>query len=124
MMADDLADKLFAEVLLARTRVYRVGAATPLQSISIPELNARVFIKREDLSQIKAYKWRGAYNCTSALKEMQNARVVVAASAGNHAQGVALAARTLGMKAKIFMPLPTSLMKQQAVQLHGGASVE
>jgi len=123
-MADILANKLLDEVLRARTRVYHGGAATPLQSISIPELNARVYIKREDLSPINAYKWRGAFNCTAALKEKQNAQVVVAASAGNHAQGVALAARVLGMQAKIFMPLPTSLMKQRAVHLHGGTSVE
>jgi len=119
-----LKDQLFAEVLLARTRVYQVGSATPLQSITIPELDAEVFIKREDLSPINAYKWRGAYNCTAVLKERHNAKTVVAASAGNHAQGVALAARTLGMQAKIFMPLPTPLMKQRAVKLHGGEHVE
>src|ERR1700677_178399 len=111
-----LKDQLFAEILLARTRVYHVGAATPLQSISISEIDAKVFIKREDLSPINAYKWRGAYNCTAVFKEKHNAKPVVAASAGNHAQGVALAARILGMQAKIFMPLPTPLMKQNAVK--------
>jgi len=119
-----LKDQLFAEVLLARTRVYHAGEPTPLQRISIPGIDAQVFIKREDLSPINAYKWRGAYNCTAVLKEKQNAKVVVAASAGNHAQGVALAARMLGIQAKIFMPLPTPLMKQNAVKLHGGNHVE
>jgi threonine dehydratase len=119
-----LKDRLFAEVLLARTRVYRVGNATPLQRIVIPEIDAQIFIKREDLSPINSYKWRGAYNCTAVLSETQNVKTVVAASAGNHAQGVALAARVLGIDAKIFMPLPTPLMKQQAVKLHGGKHVE
>ena len=118
-----LKDQLFAEIAQARTRVYRVGAPTPLQEIAIPEIDARIFIKREDLSPINAYKWRGAFNCTAVLQQ-QGATTVVAASAGNHAQGVALAARTLGMQAKIFMPLPTPLMKQTAVKLHGGDHVE
>lgn len=118
-----LKDQLFAEVLLARTRVYRAGDVTPLQRISIPGIDAEVFIKREDLSPINAYKWRGAYNCTAVLVE-RGAKTVVAASAGNHAQGVALAARMLGIQAKIFMPLPTPLMKQNAVKLHGGDHVE
>ncbi len=117
-------DQLFSEVLLARTRVYHAGAATPLERISIPGIDAEIYLKREDLSPINAYKWRGAYNCTAVLKEQKGARVVVAASAGNHAQGVALAARMLGITAKIFMPLPTPMMKQRAVKLHGGDAVE
>ncbi len=118
-----LKDQLFSEVLLARTRVYHVGSATPLEQIRIPGMDAEIYIKREDLSPINAYKWRGAYNCTSVLKDL-GAKTVVAASAGNHAQGVALAARMLGIQAKIFMPLPTPLMKQTAVKLHGGDHVE
>lgn len=119
-----LKDQLFEEILRARTRVYRVGQPTPLQQIRIPEIDATIFIKREDLSPINAYKWRGAYNCTAVLNETQNVKTVVAASAGNHAQGVALAARLMGIQAKIFMPLPTPLMKQKAVKLHGQDNVE
>ena len=122
-MSPSLTDRLFHEVLLARTRVYHVGQPTPLQKIVIPGIDAQVFIKREDLSPINAYKWRGAYNCTAVLMA-KGATTVVAASAGNHAQGVALAARMLGIQAKIFMPLPTPLMKQHAVKLHGGDAVE
>ncbi len=118
-----LKDQLFAQVLLARTRVYRAGEATPLQKITIPEIDAEIYIKREDLSPINAYKWRGAYNCTAVAVD-KGAKVVVAASAGNHAQGVAMAARMLGIQAKIFMPLPTPMMKQRAVKLHGGDHVE
>jgi len=118
-----LTQQLFSEILLARTRVYHAGSATPLERIYIPGIDAEIYLKREDLSPINAYKWRGAYNCTAVLKE-RGASVVVAASAGNHAQGVALAARMLGIQAKIFMPLPTPLMKQDAVKRHGGAAAE
>jgi len=123
-MKGALKEQLFSEVLLARTRVYHVGQPTPLQKISIPELDAEVYVKREDLSPINAYKWRGAYNCTAALKEKCDAKTVVVASAGNHGQGVALAARMLGIQAKIFMPLPTPMMKQNAVKLHGEEHAE
>lgn len=119
-----LKDQLFEEILRARTRVYRVGQPTPLQKISVPGIDAEIYIKREDLSPINAYKWRGAYNCTAVLNEAKGINTVVAASAGNHAQGVALAARLLGLQAKIFMPLPTPLMKQRAVKLHGQDHVE
>ena len=115
---------LHTEILRARTRVYRAGHPTPLQEIILPEIDAAVFVKREDLSPINAYKWRGAYNCTAQLVESRGVRTVVAASAGNHAQGVALAAKMLGIEAKIFMPISTPMMKQKAVKLHGGNHVE
>ena len=120
----DLESRLFTEILLAKTRVYRAGAPTPLERIRVPDIEAEVFVKREDLSPIHAYKWRGAFNCTAVLKEHRGATCVVAASAGNHAQGVALAARMLGISGKIFMPVTTPLMKQNAVRLHGGDAVE
>ena len=123
-MAQALKDQLFEEILRARTRVYRVGDTTPLQTIKIPSVDAHIYIKREDLSPINAYKWRGAYNATAYLNESKDVKTVVAASAGNHAQGVALAAKLLGMNAKIFMPMPTPMMKQNAVKLHGGDNVE
>lgn len=123
-MAETLKDQLFSEILRARTRVYRVGAPTPLQQIKIPSIDAIIYTKREDLSPINAYKWRGAYNATAYLNETKNTKTVVAASAGNHAQGVALAAKLLGISAKIFMPMPTPMMKQNAVKLHGGDNVE
>ncbi len=123
-MAQSLKYQLFEEILRARTRVYRVGEPTPLQQIKIPNLDASVYVKREDLSPINAYKWRGAYNATAYLNETKNTKMVVAASAGNHAQGVALAAKLMGINARIFMPTPTPMMKQNAVKLHGGDSVE
>jgi threonine dehydratase len=115
---------LFSQILQARTRVYKVGTPTPLQKLTVQDAKCDIFIKREDLSPIHAYKWRGAYNATSHYVEKTNTKLVVAASAGNHAQGVALAARLLGIQAKIFMPLATPMMKQKAVKHHGQDHVE
>lgn len=120
----ELRDKLFDEILQARQRVYAVGEPTPMHRVSLPGLDAVVYAKREDLGPIKAYKWRGAYNCMSKLAPEQRAGGVVAASAGNHGQGVALAAARLGCRAHIFMPRSTPAVKQNAVRMHGGDHVE
>ena len=58
-----LSDRLFEEILQARQRVYAVGEPTPLQKLNLPAIHAPVYAKREDLGPIRAYKWRGAYNC-------------------------------------------------------------
>ncbi len=123
-MIKPLADQLFEEALRARTRVYQAGDATPLQELSGHDGDYRLFIKREDLGPINAYKWRGAYNAVAVYHEKTGCKTIVAASAGNHAQGVALAAKKLGLKAKIFMPLSAPAMKQNAVKKHGGEHVE
>src|SRR5690606_15947974 len=123
-MTKPLSDQLFEEALRARTRVYQAGTPTPLQEIPNGDEPYRVFVKREDLGPINAYKWRGAYNAVSVHHEKTGCRTVVAASAGNHAQGVALAVRKLGLKAKIFMPLSAPMMKQESVRRHGGDHVE
>jgi threonine dehydratase len=81
-------------------------------------------VKREDLSPIKAYKWRGACNRMAVLNPLEVARGVVTASAGNHAQGVALAAKILRIRARIYMPRSTPKVKQSAVLYHGGEFVE
>lgn len=124
MAMSALQNKLFDEILQARQRVYAVGEPTPLQQIKLPGIDAVVFAKREDLGPIKAYKWRGAYNCMAKLSPDARARGVVAASAGNHGQGVALAAARLGCQAHIFMPRSTPAVKQNAVKMHGGNHVE
>ncbi len=116
-------DELFDEILKARQRVYKAGQPTPLQKLDARK-GENVFIKREDLSPIHAYKWRGAYYRMSLLSEAELEQGIVCASAGNHAQGVALAARKLGTKATIYMPLSTPLMKQESVRAIGGDSVE
>jgi threonine dehydratase len=123
-MTKTLTDKLVEEILRARERIYHVNQPTPIEPIAIEGVDAQVFIKREDLSAINAYKWRGAYNCIAMLTPAQRKRPVIAASAGNHAQGVALAVRMLGLKAKIYMPQSTPRMKQLAVKRHGGDAVE
>ncbi|MBK1856145.1 pyridoxal-phosphate dependent enzyme [Verrucomicrobiaceae bacterium 5K15] len=117
-------NRLFEEILAARERVYSVGEATPLQQLPLPDLDAQVWVKREDLGPIKAYKWRGAYNAMAALTAEQRSMGVVAASAGNHAQGVALAAKALGCQAVIFMPRSTPEVKQSEVRRFGGDHVE
>jgi len=119
-----LVHSLFEEILRARQFVYEVGEETPLQKLKIRDIDAIVYAKREDLGPIKAYKWRGAYNCMINLTAAQRAAGVVAASAGNHGQGVALAARHLNCKSYVFMPRSTPEVKQRAVQRHGGDAVQ
>jgi len=115
--------QLREEILFARRRVYEIGEPTPLQQIETED-SLLLFVKREDLSPIHAYKWRGAYNCIAQLDPAERSRGVITASAGNHAQGVALAARQLGIKALIYMPVSTPRMKHTAVKRHGGDQVE
>lgn len=119
-----LEARLFDEILRARERVYAVGGVTPLERLVGRGGGFETWVKREDLGPIKAYKWRGAFNAMAALDAGQLARGVVAASAGNHAQGVALAARQLGCGAVIFMPRSTPEMKQREVRRHGASAVD
>ncbi|MEM9109005.1 MAG: pyridoxal-phosphate dependent enzyme [Planctomycetota bacterium] len=121
-MTQPLLDQLYAEIEAARQRVYAVREATPLEPVDIGS-GIEVWVKREDIPPIHAYKWRGAYNNMATLTAAVRGRGVVCASAGNHAQGVAIAAEKLGCHATIFMPEPTPLMKRQAVALHGGPNV-
>ena len=102
--------------------VHRVTRRTPLESsrflaeiLGVP----RVYLKCENLQRTGAYKLRGAYNRLTKLSDEEKARGVVAASAGNHAQGVAYAARELGIRATIFMPLGVALPKLQATRNYG-----
>ncbi len=100
----------------AAKRVKSVVTKTPLiESHWLTEVTGNpVFYKCENLQRTGAYKVRGAYNLLSQLTKEEQKRGVVAASAGNHAQGVALAAQLLGIKATIFMPVGASLPKYQA----------
>jgi len=118
--------RLRQEILFARERVYRFGEPTPLVRLDLPgtEPGPEVWVKREDLSAVKSYKWRGACNRMATLSPEEAARGVVTASAGNHAQGVALVARQLGIRARIHMPRSTPRVKRNAVRQHGGEWVE
>lgn len=119
----DVLSQLFEEVPKAKSEIYAVGEQTPLESLPLDK-DYDVCIKREDLGPINAYKWRGGYNAVLNHHKKTGCDVIVAASAGNHAQGVALAAKKLKIQAKIFMPLAAPLMKQNAVKRHGGEYVE
>ncbi len=110
-----------AEIEAARELVSAVADVTPMQvSRSISEiLGSPVYLKCENLQRTGAYKIRGAYNRLAKLTAEERARGVVAASAGNHAQGVALAARELGIRATIFSPVGAALPKVQATRGYG-----
>jgi len=105
----------------ARPVVSRVAERTPMESSRYlaEVLGSPVYLKCENLQRTGSYKIRGAYNRLSQLTADERARGVVAASAGNHAQGVALAARELGIKATIFMPIGVALPKLAATRDYG-----
>jgi len=106
-------------------RVYDVARETPLEDA--PQLSARIgnrlLLKREDMQDVFSFKLRGAYNKMAHLTEDQLARGVIAASAGNHAQGVALAAAKMGCRAVIVMPVTTPQVKVDAVRGRGAEVV-
>src|SRR3954471_3445378 len=108
--------------LILTSRVYDVCRETPLDPA--PRLSARlgreVLLKREDLQPVFSFKLRGAYNKIANLRPAVRARGVLCASAGHHAQGVALAARQFGVRALIVMPRTTPRIKVDAVAALGG----
>jgi len=110
---------------ILKARVYEVARATPLEYAPIlsSRLGNRVYLKREDLQPVFSFKLRGAYNKISALSEAERDRGVIAASAGNHAQGVALSARELGVPALIVMPKTTPPIKVASVRRMGAEIV-
>jgi threonine dehydratase len=107
------------------TSVYDVARETPLENMPTlsQRLGSSVLLKREDLQPVFSFKLRGAYNRISQLSAEERERGVIAASAGNHAQGVALAASRLGIKAVIVMPVTTPRIKVEAVRRLGGKAV-
>lgn len=111
--------------LIRQAPVYAVASRTPLERAN--GLSARlantILLKREDLQQVFSFKLRGAYNRMVALSEEERALGVIAASAGNHAQGVALAARRLGLAATIVMPKTTPEIKVESVRALGATIV-
>ncbi|MEL7937455.1 threonine ammonia-lyase, biosynthetic [Pseudomonas delhiensis] len=105
--------------------VYDVAIETPLQGARqlSERLGCQVLLKREDLQPVFSFKLRGAYNKLAQLSAAERARGVIAASAGNHAQGLALAAKELGVSATIVMPRTTPELKVQGVLSRGGEVV-
>lgn len=112
-------DPLVRNVLTAR--VYEVATKTPLERADklSASLGHDVYLKREDLQTVHSFKLRGAYNKICRLTQEERVRGVIAASAGNHAQGVALAAQKLGISALIIMPRTTPAIKTEAVKQYG-----
>ncbi len=118
-MMNDLIEKI------KRAKVYDVAVVTPLDSAAklSRQLDNNVLLKREDLQPVFSFKLRGAYNRMAELSTDEAKKGVVAASAGNHAQGVALAARQLGISATIVMPKTTPGIKVDAVKYLGAKVV-
>ncbi|WP_292955061.1 MULTISPECIES: threonine ammonia-lyase, biosynthetic, partial [unclassified Neptuniibacter] len=118
-----MPDRYIKKILEAR--VYDVAVETPLdEAKSLSErLKNRILLKREDKQPVFSFKIRGAYNKMLQLSDEQRACGVVAASAGNHAQGLAMSAKHLGVKATIVMPKTTPDVKVNNVRRLGGKVV-
>jgi len=122
----DFEEVRAADIRFAQGRISSVISPTPLQYC--PRLSEQygvdVYLKREDLQDVRSYKIRGAYYGISRLSEDARAAGVVAASAGNHAQGVAYACRAMGIQGRIFVPKPTPKQKRDRIRVHGGDAIE
>ncbi len=107
-------------------RVYDVATETPLELAPAlsQRLNNQIYFKREDMQSVFSFKIRGAYNKMAQLSDAERKRGVICASAGNHAQGVALSAARMGCRAVIVMPTTTPPVKIDAVKARGGVHVE
>ena len=119
MGADDYIERIL------KARVYDVASVSPLERMArmSARLDCEVLLKREDLQPVFSFKLRGAYNKIANLSETAARRGVICASAGNHAQGVALAASRRGITAVIVMPATTPQIKVRAVLGFGGEVV-
>ena len=118
-----MLEKYVKKILNAK--VYEAAIETPLdEATSLSRrFNNNILIKREDLQPVFSFKLRGAYNMIANLSEAQRQAGVICASAGNHAQGVAQAAKLLGIKATIVMPVTTPDIKVSSVRARGGKVV-
>ncbi|MEM7105056.1 MAG: threonine ammonia-lyase IlvA [Bacteroidota bacterium] len=114
------------DVALAAIRLKDVVRETPLEPHfgSSERYAANVLLKREDLQAVRSYKIRGAYNKINSLNKCQLSKGIVCASAGNHAQGVALSCQRLGINGQIFMPSPTPSQKVKKVKWFGRSFVD
>ena len=115
-----------ADIDGAVQRISGLVTRSPLQlSERLSEATgARVFLKREDLQTVRSYKLRGAYNLLMQLSEDEIAAGVVCSSAGNHAQGFALACRSMGIRGRVYVPAKTPKQKRDRIRYHGGEFIE
>ncbi|WP_136481621.1 threonine ammonia-lyase IlvA [Cognatitamlana onchidii] len=114
------------DIKVAADTVKKVSAVTPLgpsQRLS-KQFGANIYLKREDLQQVRSYKIRGAYNKISSLTSVESSSGVVCASAGNHAQGVALSCKLLQIRGTVYMPAPTPNQKVEQVKMFGEDFIE
>jgi len=111
--------------MVEQARVYDVALKTPLEFARglSQRFNNHITLKREDLQPVFSFKLRGAYNRIANLSDAERARGIIAASAGNHAQGAALAAQRFGIRAVIVMPKTTPRIKVKSVQSYGAEIV-
>ena len=110
----------------AAEKLQGIASISPLEEHQrfSDKYHCKMFFKREDLQQVRSYKIRGAYNKISSLTKEETKNGIVCASAGNHAQGVALSCQILKIKGKIFMPAPTPNQKVEQVKMFGKEFVE
>jgi threonine dehydratase len=115
-----------ADIEAAAQRISGVVQPTPLQfSDRLSQLtDALVYLKREDLQIVRSYKIRGAYNLLKQLTAEEIAAGVVCSSAGNHAQGFALACRSMGIHGRVYVPAKTPKQKRDRIRYHGGEFIE
>lgn len=115
--------KIIRQILTSK--VYEAAIETPLEEASglSAELDNKIYLKREDLQPVFSFKLRGAYNKIAHLSETEKEKGIIAASAGNHAQGVAFSAQKLGLKSLIVMPVTTPQIKIDAVAAFGSEIV-
>ena len=122
-MDEPLAPVTLDDIRAAARRLDGIALRTPLLPFTTPDGRA-VLLKPESLQAIGAFKIRGAYNAIARLDDAARARGVVAASSGNHAQGVARAARLLGVRATLYMPIDAPAVKRQRVSADGARVID
>ena len=115
-----------ADIDEAAQRISGVVTRTPLQfSERLSEATgASVYLKREDLQSVRSYKLRGAHNLLMQLSEDELAAGVVCSSAGNHAQGFAMACRSMGVRGRVYVPVKTPKQKRDRIRYHGREFIE
>ncbi|MEO9952668.1 threonine ammonia-lyase IlvA [Nonlabens sp.] len=113
------------DVKQAANRLRDVACLTPLElnTLYSEKYQSSIYFKREDLQPVRSYKIRGAYNKISTLSKEDLSNGIVCASAGNHAQGVAMSCKLLNIHGTIYMPTPTPVQKIQQVKMFGGRYV-
>ncbi|HEX5142593.1 MAG TPA: threonine ammonia-lyase IlvA [Mycobacterium sp.] len=122
----DVSPLRAADIEAAAQRISDVVSPTPLQYCDrLSQLTgAQVFLKREDLQVVRSYKLRGAYNLLKQLTPEEKAAGVVCSSAGNHAQGFALACRSMGIHGRVYVPAKTPTQKRDRIRYHGGEFID